>query len=66
LKALDISLEDTKKYIKEVVGTRVENILYFMCFMNYGSLGNIGRTLGEHPKTCFKGNEKHQIGHHGC
>jgi len=54
LKALDISLEDTKKYIKEVVGTRVENILYFMCFMKYGSLGNIGRTLGNTQKFVLK------------
>jgi hypothetical protein len=47
-------LEDTKKYIKEVVGTRVENILYFMCFLNYGSLGNIGKTLGSTQKFVLK------------
>jgi hypothetical protein len=29
---LDITLEDTKKYIRDVVGIRLENILYYITF----------------------------------
>ncbi len=29
-------LEDTKKYIMDVVGTSVENILYFICIVILG------------------------------
>jgi hypothetical protein len=32
LKLLNIMLKDTKKYIGDVVGIRVENVLYFLFF----------------------------------
>jgi hypothetical protein len=36
---LDITLEDTKKYIRDIAGTRVENILYYITFQ----IGVIGK-----------------------
>jgi hypothetical protein len=43
--------EDTKRYIRDVVSTKVENILYSIYFLNHGSLGSIGRTLGDVGKA---------------
>jgi hypothetical protein len=60
---------DTKKYIGETISTRDANILYFIFFLNQGSLGGmVGRTLedvGKAPKKTFK-QQGHQKGHHGC
>jgi hypothetical protein len=43
---LDI-LKDTKRYIGDIVGIKVENILYLIFFSNQGSLGSmVGRALG--------------------
>jgi hypothetical protein len=43
---LDI-LKDTKRYIGDIVGIKVENILYLIFFSNQGSLGcMVGRALG--------------------
>jgi hypothetical protein len=36
-------LEDTKKYTRGVVGTSVENILYFMCIVILGNVEKHGR-----------------------
>jgi hypothetical protein len=48
---LDI-LKDTNRYIRDIVGIKVENILYFMFFSNQMSLGNmVGRTLGNVGKA---------------
>jgi len=48
---LDI-LKDTNRYIGDVVGIKVENILYFIFFSNQGSLGSmVGRTLGNVGKA---------------
>jgi ppGpp synthetase/RelA/SpoT-type nucleotidyltranferase len=33
---LDITLEDIKKYIRDVVGIRVANILYYITFWTRG------------------------------
>ncbi len=52
---MDVTWEDTKRYIGDVVNIKVENILYFIYFLNHGSLGSIGRTLGDVGKApnCF-------------
>jgi hypothetical protein len=43
---LDI-LKDTNRNIGDIVGIKVENILYLTFFSNQGSLGSmVGRTLG--------------------
>jgi hypothetical protein len=41
LRALDTMSKDTKKYIGDIIGTKVENILYFIYFLNQGSLGGM-------------------------
>jgi hypothetical protein len=49
-------LEDIEKYMGDVVGFKVENILYLYNFLNQRSLGKIGRTLldvGKAPKIFF-------------
>jgi len=57
LRALDTMSKDTKKYIGETIGTRDANILYFIYFLNQGSLGGmVGGTLedvGKAPKFYF-------------
>ncbi len=49
--------KDTKKYIGETIGTKDANILYFIYFLNQGSLaGMVGGTLedvGKAPKFYF-------------
>jgi hypothetical protein len=48
---LDI-LKDTNRYIRDIVGIKVENILYFIFFSNQGSLGSmVGRTSGNVGKA---------------
>jgi hypothetical protein len=42
-------LEDIEKYIRDVVGFKVEN--YFNIFLNQGLLKSIERTLGDTRKV---------------
>jgi uncharacterized membrane protein len=44
-------LEDIEKYIKDVVGFKVENILYLYIFEINDHWKNIGRTLGDVRKA---------------
>ncbi len=46
-------VEDIEKCIGDVVGFRVEDILYLYIYLNQGSLGSIGRMfreIGKAPK----------------
>jgi hypothetical protein len=51
---MDIILEDTKKYIRDVASTRVENVIHYIYIYisNQGWLGSIGRIL-ERPPIVF-------------
>ncbi len=41
MKALDMMLEDTKKYIGTITSTKVENVLYYI--FKQGLVGNHGK-----------------------
>jgi hypothetical protein len=44
--------KDTMKYMGEIISTRVENILYFIYFLNQGSLRSmVGGTLEDVAKA---------------
>jgi hypothetical protein len=43
-------LEDIEKYVRDVVGIGLK-IFCIYIFINQGSLGNIGKTLGDNGKA---------------
>jgi hypothetical protein len=64
-------LEDTKKYINDVVGTSVENILYFICIVILGIVEkhgrkNIGGCLKRAKKIALKVTKATKKTHHWC
>jgi len=56
---LDMMLEDTKKYIGDVMGIRSKNISCFNIFFDLGVIGkhgkkDLGGTLDRPPKIAFE------------
>jgi hypothetical protein len=44
--------KNTKKYIGDIISTKVENVLYFIYFLNQGSLGSmVGGTFEDAGKA---------------
>jgi len=69
-KALDTMSKDTKgikKYVEDIEGTMVKNILHFIYFLNHkgchGPLGRLLQDVGKAFKKCFWGNIGHQKTH---
>ncbi len=55
---MDTMLEDTKKYIGTIIGTKVENILYYI--FKQGIVGNHGKNNVGRP---WKGPKNNNEGH---